>query len=176
MASAQLTWGSQEWALDLTSLGASLGLPLSWTVTHGPLMLSPQCCRGPCPIQERGDFWCLLPLTSSNMWPGSSVFYLSSLSFPTRQRGYRRACLGIITSEVGPGLPGYPVNCKLFIFYPLPSAKILVLGFSMLQRGRNQLLLNCKSLWLAPQCPRSPLKSPQQENRKVSLAGPGLFF
>ena len=57
-----------------------------------------------------------------------------SLNFPTRQRGHRRACLGLINSE-GETRPGYPVNCKLFIFCPLPSAKIPVLGFLDAEKG-----------------------------------------
>ena len=104
MASAQLTWG-------LTGVG--LGSDLTWCFLgttpeldsdSWPLDVVPSVLQRSMSNSERGDFCVWPPAPPDQLLTcGLEAAYSTcpSLSFPTRQRGYRRACLGIITSEGG---------------------------------------------------------------------------
>jgi len=138
VASARLTWGLTGAGLGSDLIWCSLGTTPELDSDNGPLMLSPQCCSSKGPIQREVISVPGPPPPDQLLTCGLGAAYSTcpSLSFPTRQRGHRRACLGIINSE-GETRPGYPGNCKLFICYPLPSAKILVLGFLDAEKGQK---------------------------------------
>ena len=91
MASAQLTWG-------LTGVG--LGSDLTWCFLgttpeldsdSWPLDVVPSVLQRSMSNSERGDFCvCPPPRPAPNMWPGSSVFYLSKPEFPHQTEGLQK--------------------------------------------------------------------------------------